>query len=196
MSHRKAMAALLATDASACLILEDDAEIASDISAMLQTDEWWPHGINILKLDTHDDYRLYGSQCGLTPTGRALRRNLWWHPGGAGYMVNRRAAQALIDAPECSEHPIDVALFDFRVSVIARRIGSATVFPAMVRQRVEEFGTDIGRSRKTRGRKWRRARIRRALGKAPHALKPLLMRVTGRAEFALLEYRERPDGGD
>ena len=202
LSHRKAMAGFLATDAPACLILEDDAEVASDVAAMLRTDEWWPRGINVLKLDTHAGRRLYGQECGRTPSGRLLRRNLRWHPGAAGYMVNRPAAQALIDAPECSELQIDVALFDFRVSGIARSLGSATVFPAMVRQRTEKFGTDIGRDRETRRGEWRgewrrerrHARIGRALGKAPHAIRMRLLRITGKARYALPEYRDAPDG--
>ena len=46
-SHCKAMAAFLATDAPAALVLEDDAELSSAVPDIIRDIDWWPeeHGV-------------------------------------------------------------------------------------------------------------------------------------------------------
>ncbi len=97
--HRKAMAALLESDRPAALILEDDAELASDTSALLQSTDWWPSGAMVVRLeDGLDKPRLLRAPYGATPTSRRLHRFERWIPGSAGYLIGRDGARLALDA--------------------------------------------------------------------------------------------------
>ena len=52
LSHCKAWGALLASRHPAALVLEDDAELASDLPALLESLDWWPAGVSLVRLET------------------------------------------------------------------------------------------------------------------------------------------------
>ena len=138
LSHRKALEAFLASGRSAGLVLEDDAELADDIPAMLYSQDWWPEDCGLIKLDhtRKAKIRLLGPEIGRTPSDRQMRAISEWVAGSAGYLINRETARVVM-ATLPPLMPIDRALFDLRHSVTARRIGPLQVVPALVRQRDE-----------------------------------------------------------
>ena len=142
--HRKAMTALLESPHPAALILEDDAELASDTPALLESTDWWPAGAMVVRLeDGLDKLRLLRRPCGATPTGRRLHRFERWMPGSAGYLVNREGARLALDAFADPTETTDHTLFDLRVSETARRFRTVQIVPAMVRQRERSSTSDI-----------------------------------------------------
>ncbi len=136
LSHRKALEAFLATAHPVALILEDDAELADDIPAMLRSQEWWPEGCGLIKLDhtRRTKTRLLGPEIGKTPTDRRMRAISEWVSGSAGYFIDRGTART-VTAAMPSSMPVDKMLFDLRYSGTARQIGPVQVVPAAVRQR-------------------------------------------------------------
>lgn len=86
-SHCKAMTAFLDTDATAALILEDDAEVGDAVPGLIRDIEWWPEGHGLVKLDSTDHHgvRIWlGRPIGCTPDGRSLRPIKRRHMGAYG----------------------------------------------------------------------------------------------------------------
>ncbi|MYG50811.1 MAG: hypothetical protein F4204_00230 [Rhodospirillaceae bacterium] len=136
LSHCKALRAFLATASPAALILEDDAEVASDTAALLESTDWWPPGASVLKLEsTGRKPRFVGAHRGRTPTGRSLRRMYHGSGGAAGYLIDRTAARTVLDSCEETPMQIDRILFGQHRSRTARRLRPLQIVPAMVRQR-------------------------------------------------------------
>lgn len=153
LSHFRAMRVFLESDKRLALVLEDDVVLAQDLPEIVHSFEWWPSRASLIKLETYltrDLFVLLGPQVGTTPSGRPIRPLLSRHTGAAGYLIDRSAAQVLIDLPTV-DVPIDHLLFNPNVSAIARTLSPMQVEPGMVRQRRNEFGSDIG---------WLRAQVR------------------------------------
>ena len=108
LSHREIWKSFLASDDALCLVLEDDVEIGPDFAAV----------VNALCEDTRDweFVRLTGV---FKRTSYPLRRLAGEHflveyleqPNGTqGYLLNRRAAQRLVDYTADMAHAIDMAI--------------------------------------------------------------------------------------
>ena len=152
LSHLAALERFLAGDAPAAVILEDDVEIADDLPELMATLDWLPENTDLVKLDrymTRGLVILLGRPTGAFG-GRALRPLLSRHAGGAGYLVTRRGAARILAMCRASiPVPIDHLLFNANVSPVARALAPLQMYPAMVQQRREELGSDIGRMRKS-----------------------------------------------
>lgn len=136
LSHCKALAAFLETGSPAALILEDDAEIASDTASVLASVDWWPKGHGLLKLEVHGRKpRILGARKGRTPTGRDLRTMYHGHAGVAGYLIDCPSARIVLEA--CSRRPLrmDSLIFGLHRSATARQLRPLQIVPAMIRQR-------------------------------------------------------------
>ncbi len=193
LSHCEALRRLLATSHPAALVLEDDAEIAADTAALLEATDWWPAGTRLVKLDTmRDKPRLMGRHRGATPNGRALRALVIGNPGAAGYLIDRDAAAAVIDACAAQDLQIDLALFDLRVSGTAKRLRPVQVLPALVRQRGSASDIDQGRrTARPGGLRGRLGRLGRGPRKLPHRVCVLGLRMVGRVRRHRLHYVDR-----
>ena len=79
-SHLQALDKFLSgSDALAALMLEDDAELAADVPALLESTGWWPAGAKIIRLENlHRHSRGLWRPSGKTPNGRDLRRLERW----------------------------------------------------------------------------------------------------------------------
>ena len=79
-SHLQALDKFLSgSDALAALMLEDDAELAADVPALLESTGWWPAGAKIIRLENlHRHPRALWRPSGKTPNGRDLRRLERW----------------------------------------------------------------------------------------------------------------------
>ncbi len=144
LSHCKVWEALLASSHPAALVAEDDAHFAADIVAVLDPADWWPDGAGLMKLEAAGaKKRWLGPERGRTPTGRRLYPLLRFAGGSAGYLIDRSSAEAALGLCVDVDISIDRFLFDISASRAARKLRPLLVAPTMIRQRHEEFGSDI-----------------------------------------------------
>ena len=170
LSHLRAMEMFLsAADAPAALILEDDAELASDLPLFAGNADWWPENAELVKIETQDwkRYRVFGPECGPRFHGRQLRRISLWTPASGGYMLRRGAAETVLESCGTIADSTDRILFDLRLSKTARRLRPVQVLPGLVRQRLTEFESDLSRVRKENPRTGGLGRFRRYLKVLP-----------------------------
>lgn len=140
-SQARAMRLLLESAHPAALILEDDAVLAGDTPALLESAEWWPDGFSIVRLEAGKPvFRAMHDPCGETPTGRELRPVGKWIGGAAAYMVDRHGAAQVVKAfskpfqTVDRSRSVDRTLFDLRISRIARRLRPVQIVPGMAYQ--------------------------------------------------------------
>ena len=190
LSHRKALETFLATGALAALILEDDAELASDTPETIRSADWWPEGYGLIKLGSHNNptMPLKVARAGWSPTGRTLHELSKAGVGTFAYLVDRAAARIVLDNA-ASRLPMDHVLFDVRNSALARRLRPLQVVPAAARHPGAD--SDIEVSRLARRAKYGRRRLPR--GTLAFRLRALLLRCTGRVRRMEVCYGEAPD---
>lgn len=198
-SHAAAMRRLLATDAPAALVLEDDIELAEDTPDMLRSVDWWPGSANIIRLEHTFTDRvgeliktwLRKSVEGTTPTSRGLHRIEFWVGGSGAYLIDRAGAKAALGPLQAPRQPADHILFDQPQSRTARKLATFQIVPAMARQRDPWEESDI---------QWQPdpkllVRGRRLLA-LPSRAKLKLNRVRGLVHRHGVAYAKRPDGGN
>ena len=152
-SHYKALKKFLATDRPSALILEDDVEISADVPSYLASFEWSYPRNGLIKLEVcHEGKPIrQGPVQGKTPCGRSIREVCKWRDGAGGYLISRTAAAIVLGSRirqvggrrEIAPLPIDRLLFNVRRSSTARMLRPLQVNPGMVRQKLEEFGSDL-----------------------------------------------------
>ena len=193
LSHSEALRRFLASGRSAAMILEDDAELASDLPAVCDSTDWWPEGTGLIKLERPNSNKsLQGPRCGHTPSGRELRRVVRWNAGSAGYLIDREAAGIFLAAFRDAAMSTDRLLFDPRISKAARRVRPVQVNPPMIQQRPSE--SDIEPTKQAisrRHKQWHQLR-RRSI---PYQMLLLWWQLTGRARRERVRYSESPEGG-
>lgn len=150
-SHCKVWNAFLATSAPSALVLEDDAELHSDLPEVISCLDWWPLGHGIVRLEWITDRNWFGRPVGCVHCAGfqyKIRPILYRCVGSAGYLIDRTTAEklaALVSSSDNAVMPVDLLLFQPYWSSIARRIRPTQLVPAIVRQRpVEVVGSDIG----------------------------------------------------
>ncbi len=193
MSHCAALRLLLETEAPAALILEDDVELASDIPVVLNGVGWWPEGSGLIKLDNpYGKPRVMGGSVGATPSGRDLHRIVLSQAGAGAYLVDRHAAETVIEAFVDPVLPIDVALFSQRYSMIARSMRPVQAAPAMAFH--DHEGSDLQAERLMAGRHKIRASRRPGMIAMSMAQKIRVfgLRMIGRARKYPLPFRDLP----
>ena len=192
LSHCKALHAFLATDHPAALILEDDVELASDVTALLGGKDWWPVGAKLLKLDNPGEKpRLMGPARGRTPTSRGLHRVALSQAGGGAYLLDRQAAATVLDACKMPFLPIDVLLFDLRRSKTARQLRPLQIVPAMGIH--DHEGSDIEPWRQAAGPSrigWPR-RLELASGSLLQKARVFVLRIMGKVRRYPLPYEDQ-----
>ncbi len=190
LSHCKAWGALLATRHPAALVLEDDAELASDLPALLESLDWWPAGVSLVRLENdREKVRLLGPERGRTPAGRSLRALAHRNAGAGGYLIRREAVAEALAACRRAEMPVDRVLFDLRRSKTARHLRPMQVVPAMVRRRQEAFAPDTGRRPRVRRPK---GSLQRALAGLSHGFAVAASRLASRVKREQLRYSAAP----
>jgi glycosyl transferase, family 25 len=151
-NHFAIMRRLVAGDAPAALVLEDDMELSADLAGFVAGAGWLPDGVGIVRFEKWSrraTSKLLGPALGASPVaGREIRR-LFSRMGGSGcYLITRAAAARILEAKGILRHPIDHLLFNMNVSPLARAVGVAMVVPALARQAWDAFDSDISADRK------------------------------------------------
>lgn len=191
LSHCKALRAFLATGRPAALILEDDAEVAADTAALLESTDWWPPGAGILKLESKSRKpRFVGAHRGRTPTGRSLRRMYHGSAGSAGYLIGRTAARKVLEACEETPVPIDHILFGQHRSRAARRLRPLQIVPAMVRPRrgLSDLSDNVPWKQRAKRDGLLSNRQYHPLGAMFHNLTVVALRAAGRVQRAPIPF--------
>ena len=186
-SHLKALKAFLDTSHPAAVILEDDAEIASDFPALLESTEWLPQGCGLIKLDTLEKRNYTGVLCGSTPTGSHLRTIEGFGTSSMAYLITRDVAQFVLDSADNKIMAIDRVLFDLIISGTARKLRPLWVIPSVVRERGSSDikAYDIG-SNLSRNEKWK-ANLR----KFPWKIRLNILRMSGKVQKNHIPYSEK-----
>jgi glycosyl transferase, family 25 len=138
---------LLAGDAPAAVLLQDDTELSPDLAGFVRSADWIPAGIGLIQFEKWSKRatsKLLGPPLGRSPVpGREIRR-LHSRTGGAGcYLITRAAAARFLEAKGLLRFPIDHLLFNINISPLAREAGAAIVVPALARQAWGRFESDI-----------------------------------------------------
>ena len=186
-SHIKALKTFLSTSHPAAVILEDDAEIASDFPTLLESTEWLPQGFGLVKLDTRQVRSYIGIHCGSTPTGAHLREIEGFGDHSMAYLITRHVAQFVLDSPDKGIMAFDRVLFDLIMSETARKIRPLWVIPSVVRERgvsdirPYDIGNYLSRSEKCMAN----------LRKLPWKVKLKVRKMIGKVEKSHIPYSER-----
>ncbi len=135
ISHSLAWERFLESDADIALIMEDDIHISPDTGEWLRDLSWWPADADMVKIERWNDerVRVLLENGGVSHMGREVRKMLTRHMGAAGYMLNRRAAQVLLESRPF-DMVIDHILFNMNASRAARALNIYQIVPALVRQ--------------------------------------------------------------
>jgi glycosyl transferase family 25 len=148
LSHVGLLRRFLEGGAPWCLVLEDDVHISPELGAWLADMSWWPEDADVVKIERWRDDRLIVAlgSAALGHMGRRIARLLSKHTGGAGYIVTRAGAEAVVSAMPV-DMPIDHVLFNFNVSPVARRLTVYQIAPALVVQGNEPAPDAASRAR-------------------------------------------------
>ena len=157
LAHQEAWPALLAADAPAALVLEDDAILAPGLAGWLGPGIpalMARHGMGVVKLEHWPGPQagrrrpLGRPLCEVPGQGRAvlyrLRSSFY---GSCAYLVTAEAARAFLARYPEMRVPVDHFLFS-RAAALGYRLGRpGFVDPAPVRHGLAEFGSDIAPAR-------------------------------------------------
>lgn len=134
-------------DLPAALILQDDVELSADIKPFLNSLDWLPEDIGIVQFEKYGrlhSTRLLGPAIGTPPVdGRDLRLLHSRTGGAACYLVTRKTATYILQNKPLLRTPIDHLLFSPNLSPLFNGLGVAVITPALARQRVDGFASDL-----------------------------------------------------
>jgi glycosyl transferase, family 25 len=111
MTNRKIWRIFLRSPAEHCVIFEDDIHVGRDLKLLLDELDTGRIPFDVIKLETFAETTMLDRSsvhCG----GRALHPLLGDHRGAGGYVINRRAARALLEVTRSLELPLDMFLFE------------------------------------------------------------------------------------
>jgi glycosyl transferase family 25 len=200
VSHTRAWAAFLETDAGHALFLEDDIYLAADIAQALAGIGWIPpacHAVKLEKFNAGPSTLLLAPAIGHTPTGRALHPMRSRHVGGGAYILSRRGAEAALAWRGRYRVPVDHFLFNDTVSPIRRALAPAIVVPAMATQRAYDYNSDIaplGKAIRPKGWRKRLRTLRRGAVEISQLPRQIAQLATGRARLMEVAFAETPPG--
>ena len=187
---------MLVEGLDAAMIVQDDAELAPDVAALLADVAWIPPDIGVVQCELYQDRpvrRLTGPGRATPAAARSLHRLHARTVGAAAYIITARAAEICLAAAPI-RMPIDHFLFNPNISPVFHRLGVGVIRPALARQR-PEAGSDMAGERQGRVRaKGAGARLSRLV----YDLRPVprqLAAVAAGARLRRLEFRAGPATG-
>ncbi|WP_299028351.1 glycosyltransferase family 25 protein [uncultured Sulfitobacter sp.] len=164
ISHAQAWERFLATDATHCLVMEDDIFIAPELGAWLADLNWWPDDADIMKLERwrSKSTKVLLEEHAIMHRGRKVQRLLSRHMGAAGYMLSRDAARKLL-AAQPFDMVIDHILFNINASRATRGMNIYQISPAMILQGNEPEGSPfyMGERKRPKGMALVRQKLKR-----------------------------------
>lgn len=187
--HFQILKDFVTSKASHALILEDDAVISEKLAEDLPNlvSAAGDGIINISRqIPTGSEKKLIVRSNGLKVGSYYIPELAGIHYSGAGYTVDRNAAETLLEMFPYPNMPVDHILFNPNVSDIGKRVPVRQLFPALVRPR-ESLVSSI-QTVPVDGSKKLRNRLKRAKAELSIAPRLLLGVVTGRYEILRLDF--------
>ena len=181
------MSAFLRTKARAALILEDDIYLASDLSGVLESVDWWPHhAVRVVKLVTSNQPSravLLRRPIGQTPCGRDIQPIVLNHSSAGAYVIDRAGAELILACAPHLNMTADSVMFSRVRSSLARLLNACVINPALAQPRFEDsdIGAEHERSRHRTVSRWARLAYKGQV---------LVDRATGAAQRKTVLYRK------
>jgi glycosyl transferase family 25 len=113
LSHRRAWRRFLRTEASRCVVIEDDVYFGEGFAAFVENPALGNCEFDVVKLEAFGATSIVTSQRYREIDGRRVARLLSTHMGSAGYMITRAAAKRLLVLSAGAPAGMDSILFDF-----------------------------------------------------------------------------------
>ena len=185
------MSAFLRTGARAALMLEDDVELAPDLTGVLGSNDWWPHrAVRVVKLVTSNQPSravLLRRPIGRTPCGRDIQPIALGHSSAGAYVIDRAGAELFLAYAPYLSMTADSVMFSRVRSSLARLLNACVVNPAVARPRFEDsdIGAEHERSRHRAVPRWARL---------AHRGRVFVERVAGAARWTEVPYRDESLG--
>ena len=194
LSHRAAWAAFHASGEAHGAFLEDDVVLAPEAARLLGDAAWLPADADVVKLEHFgpEDQRVLVGRAQDIGGGFAVAQLLSRHPGGAAYILSRRAAEILLALPRFNL-PVDHLLFNPNNSPVFAALKPLQLLPAIARQ--HGYGGDVSDIAAWRAplRAFNAAYVKRELVRFGYDLKLLprqaALLLTGRARLAKVNRR-------
>jgi len=124
---------MIEADLPAALILQDDVELAPEITDFVADLSWLPKGVGLVQFEKF---------------GRKSSRRLATKLATVGcFLITQDAARIILEQKPLLDMPIDHFLFSPNVSPLFDQLGVAIVAPALARQKMEEIASDISAER-------------------------------------------------
>jgi glycosyl transferase family 25 len=135
LSHRTAWSRLVASGAPYAAVLEDDVVLSDRARLVLQSADWIPGAIDLVKLEHYGPAGQSVLLSDFTNVGHGFRlgRMRSRHTGGAAYILSRRAAELLLQIPRF-DLPVDHLLFNPNNSKLFARLRPWQLLPTVARQ--------------------------------------------------------------
>ena len=128
-SHRICLQKIASGEDRYGVIMEDDLQLADDISFFLKSDEWLPADADLVKLETFRQVTFLGSPVSRLANRRSIARLLQGHSGTGIYVVSKSAAQRLVQDFDNEEEYVDIFLFQMQLASL--RIYQVNPAPAI-----------------------------------------------------------------
>lgn len=112
LSHRKAWTRFLETNESWCAVFEDDIVLAKELSNFMQSGDWIPEGIDVVKFNAPGTTILIDRDIRHAADGTDLVRQI--RPVSfrtEAYLINRRAAEDALRMSQTFNCPVDYFMF-------------------------------------------------------------------------------------
>ena len=111
LSHRRVWQMIADGNEPMVAVFEDDVHLAQDACKWITNFDWVPKGVDFVKLDTHNQPVLLGTETSLPDSHRRLSKIHSEVLNTAGYLISRRCAAQLLQMLSVMEKPVDVQMF-------------------------------------------------------------------------------------
>ncbi|BES70081.1 glycosyltransferase family 25 protein [Marinobacter nanhaiticus D15-8W] len=133
-SHFKAWEHCAKAEGAHSLIIEDDLHVSSQLKALLSSTDWIPEEADIIRLEVSTNFVRLAKKPDVTVADRNIfrLRSTSWCAGS--YILKKTTAQKLINIDKKRHCPIDMFLFSFEDSPVARELNIFQCVPAITQQ--------------------------------------------------------------
>jgi glycosyl transferase, family 25 len=118
LSHRKAWEMVLKDQAPWAFIAEDDIHFSGDAGRFLQSHDWIPEGLDIVKAEATLKRVELGGKVEATAFGHEMRRLLSYHFCAGGYFLTPQTARRLLEVTETHCEPVDEIIFSPKYGIL------------------------------------------------------------------------------
>jgi len=205
ISHAQAWERFLASDATHCLIMEDDIFISPELREWLNDFSWWPEDADIVKLErwrSENQFVLLENLGHADHLGRQIRSVLSRHMGAAGYLLSRSAAKKLL-ASRPFGMVVDHILFNVNASAVSKKFRIYQIQPALVVQGNEPPNATfyMGERQRPKGKALLKQKLKRGYYELAYSPRTILKALSGKARTARISYastvlKPQPDSSE